>query len=336
MVCLKWLHKAKYITLWPLTPRSVNLLLTGWRKRRRYRRQLPRRPSSCWTNRTVSLYHLNRSYSTRILNLIWYNRRRAANLPSKADKDRPSSTRAAGHGGSSNTMMRLYTQDDNVGLKVLVFFSSDQNLRLTHELTKILAHRLLSEPVVVLGLSVAFVASVVCLHLANKLMRWFMKWKRMDFPEHHVPCHFAHTSSFDTSTPTHLSIKITTHWATKTLAPIHQSLGYVTGSCGFLYVISWQERKWVWFNLIQVEKRFMRPGNKYPVHQLTERCSVCYFYCIKYIDEPHLWQVSINAHLIWRNKIHCFALASRTLWWPCFIRTMTSSLVLWFAYDTYR
>lgn len=72
-------------------------------------------------------------------------------------------------------MMRLYTQDDNVGLKVLVFFSSDQNLRLTHELTKILAHRLLSEPVVVLGLSVAFVASVVCLHLANKLMRWFMK-----------------------------------------------------------------------------------------------------------------------------------------------------------------
>ncbi|EGG00175.1 uncharacterized protein MELLADRAFT_39902, partial [Melampsora larici-populina 98AG31] len=77
------------------------------------------------------------------------NRRRAANLPSKNDKDRPTSTRAAGHGGSSNTMMRLYTQDDNVGLKV--------------------------EPVVVLGLSVAFVASVVCLHLANKLMRWFMK-----------------------------------------------------------------------------------------------------------------------------------------------------------------
>ncbi|KAH9822323.1 hypothetical protein DFH28DRAFT_449426 [Melampsora americana] len=76
-------------------------------------------------------------------------RRRAANLPSKIDKDKPNSTRAAGHGGSSNTMMRLYTQDDNVGLKV--------------------------EPVVVLGLSVTFVASVVCLHLANKLMRWFMK-----------------------------------------------------------------------------------------------------------------------------------------------------------------
>ncbi|EGG09084.1 uncharacterized protein MELLADRAFT_34638, partial [Melampsora larici-populina 98AG31] len=59
------------------------------------------------------------------------------------------STRAAGHGGSSNTMMRLYTQDDNIGLK--------------------------AEPVVVLGLSVAFVASVVCLHLAGKYMRWFMK-----------------------------------------------------------------------------------------------------------------------------------------------------------------
>lgn len=75
-------------------------------------------------------------------------RRRAANLPSK-QSDRPSSTRAAGHGGSSNTMMKLYTQDDHVGLKV--------------------------EPVVVLGLSVVFVASVVCLHLANKLMRWLMK-----------------------------------------------------------------------------------------------------------------------------------------------------------------
>lgn len=75
-------------------------------------------------------------------------RRRAANLPSK-QAERPNSTRAAGHGGSSNTMMRLYTQDDHVGLKV--------------------------EPVVVLGLSVVFVASVVCLHLANKLMRWFMK-----------------------------------------------------------------------------------------------------------------------------------------------------------------
>ncbi|MBW0570487.1 hypothetical protein O181_110202 [Austropuccinia psidii MF-1] len=76
-------------------------------------------------------------------------RRRAAHLPSKNKEDRPSSTRAAGHGGSSNTMMRLYTQDDHVGLKV--------------------------EPVVVLGLSVVFVASVVCLHLANKLMRWLMK-----------------------------------------------------------------------------------------------------------------------------------------------------------------
>ncbi|KAA1068183.1 Arf guanine nucleotide exchange factor sbh1 [Puccinia graminis f. sp. tritici] len=77
-------------------------------------------------------------------------RRRAANLPSKAKQgDRPASTRAAGHGGSSNTMMRLYTQDDHVGLRV--------------------------EPVVVLGLSVVFVASVVCLHLANKLMRWLMK-----------------------------------------------------------------------------------------------------------------------------------------------------------------
>lgn len=50
---------------------------------------------------------------------------------------RPSSTRAAGAGGSSSTMLRLYT-DESPGLKV--------------------------DPVVVLVLSLVFIFSVVALH----------------------------------------------------------------------------------------------------------------------------------------------------------------------------
>ncbi|GAA97504.1 hypothetical protein E5Q_04182 [Mixia osmundae IAM 14324] len=42
-------------------------------------------------------------------------RRRAAALK---DPNKPLSTRAAGAGGSSNTMMRLYTSDDTPGLRV--------------------------------------------------------------------------------------------------------------------------------------------------------------------------------------------------------------------------
>lgn len=50
---------------------------------------------------------------------------------------RPNSTRAAGMGGSSSTMLKLYT-DESPGLKV--------------------------DPVVVLVLSVGFIVSVVALH----------------------------------------------------------------------------------------------------------------------------------------------------------------------------
>ncbi|EPQ32430.1 uncharacterized protein PFL1_00626 [Pseudozyma flocculosa PF-1] len=62
--------------------------------------------------------------------------------------NKPNSTRAAGAGGSSSTMMRLYT-DDSKGLSV--------------------------DPVVVLVLSIAFVFSVVLLHIIGKFMRWYAK-----------------------------------------------------------------------------------------------------------------------------------------------------------------
>ncbi|KAM0747283.1 hypothetical protein T439DRAFT_329032 [Meredithblackwellia eburnea MCA 4105] len=62
-------------------------------------------------------------------------RRRAAALTPK--KEDSGSLRAAGQGGSSSTMMRMYTNDDNPGLKV--------------------------DPVIVLSLAVVFVFSVVFL-----------------------------------------------------------------------------------------------------------------------------------------------------------------------------
>ncbi|SHO75915.1 Similar to S.cerevisiae protein SBH2 (Ssh1p-Sss1p-Sbh2p complex component) [Malassezia sympodialis ATCC 42132] len=65
-----------------------------------------------------------------------------------AEKNKPHSTREAGAGGSSNTMLRLYT-DDNKGLTV--------------------------DPVIVLVLSVAFVLSVVLLHILGKVARYFTK-----------------------------------------------------------------------------------------------------------------------------------------------------------------
>ncbi|KAK0539763.1 Arf guanine nucleotide exchange factor sbh1 [Tilletia horrida] len=71
-------------------------------------------------------------------------RRRAA----QQTADKPNSTRAAGAGGSSNTMLRLYT-DDNKGLSV--------------------------DPVVVLVLAVSFVFSVVALHILAKFIRVFTK-----------------------------------------------------------------------------------------------------------------------------------------------------------------
>ncbi|KIW00630.1 uncharacterized protein PV09_07825 [Verruconis gallopava] len=73
-------------------------------------------------------------------------RKAAADYKEKTANQRPSSTRAAGAGGSSNTMLKLYT-DDSPGLKV--------------------------DPVVVLVLSVGFIISVVALHIIAKLTRKF-------------------------------------------------------------------------------------------------------------------------------------------------------------------
>lgn len=64
-------------------------------------------------------------------------RKAAADLKEKKENARPNSTRAAGVGGSSSTMLKLYT-DESPGLKV--------------------------DPVVVLVLSVGFIVSVVALH----------------------------------------------------------------------------------------------------------------------------------------------------------------------------
>ncbi|TVY13116.1 Protein transport protein Sec61 subunit beta [Lachnellula arida] len=73
-------------------------------------------------------------------------RRAAADQKDKVANARPSSTRAAGAGGSSSTMLRLYT-DESPGLKV--------------------------DPVVVLVLSLVFIFSVVALHIIAKVTRKF-------------------------------------------------------------------------------------------------------------------------------------------------------------------
>ncbi|KAK4647730.1 Arf guanine nucleotide exchange factor sbh1 [Podospora pseudocomata] len=73
-------------------------------------------------------------------------RRAAADQKEKIANARPNSTRAAGAGGSSSTMLRLYT-DESPGLKV--------------------------DPVVVLVLSLVFIFSVVALHIIAKITRKF-------------------------------------------------------------------------------------------------------------------------------------------------------------------
>ncbi|KAE8451365.1 hypothetical protein EG329_003994 [Mollisiaceae sp. DMI_Dod_QoI] len=73
-------------------------------------------------------------------------RRAAADQKDKVANARPSSTRAAGAGGSSSTMLKLYT-DESPGLKV--------------------------DPVVVLVLSLVFIFSVVALHIIAKVTRKF-------------------------------------------------------------------------------------------------------------------------------------------------------------------
>ncbi|KAK0186437.1 Sec61beta family-domain-containing protein [Armillaria mellea] len=71
-------------------------------------------------------------------------RRRANNT----QVSRPNSSRAAGAGGSSNTMLKLYT-DDSPGLRV--------------------------DPFIVLMLSIAFIASIFFLHISAKVIRLFTK-----------------------------------------------------------------------------------------------------------------------------------------------------------------
>ncbi|KAF9235482.1 Pre protein translocase Sec Sec61-beta subunit [Melanogaster broomeanus] len=70
-------------------------------------------------------------------------RRRAA-----APEQKPNSSRAAGAGGSSGTMLKLYT-DDSPGLRV--------------------------DPYVVLILSLAFIGSIFFLHISAKIIRAFTK-----------------------------------------------------------------------------------------------------------------------------------------------------------------
>lgn len=62
--------------------------------------------------------------------------------------NRPNSSRAAGAGGSSSTMLKLYT-DDSPGLRV--------------------------DPFIVLVLSLSFIASIFFLHISAKIIRAFSK-----------------------------------------------------------------------------------------------------------------------------------------------------------------
>ncbi|KAH9955812.1 Pre protein translocase Sec Sec61-beta subunit [Lactifluus volemus] len=71
-------------------------------------------------------------------------RRRAA----ASQVSKPNSSRAAGAGGSSNTMLKLYT-DDSPGLRV--------------------------DPFIVLVLSLSFIASIFFLHISAKIIRAFTK-----------------------------------------------------------------------------------------------------------------------------------------------------------------
>lgn len=78
-------------------------------------------------------------------------RKTAADRAAQVANARPSSTRAAGAGGSSSTMLKLYT-DESPGLKV--------------------------DPVVVLVLSLGFIFSVVAMH--SKFFALISSKHRMD------------------------------------------------------------------------------------------------------------------------------------------------------------
>ncbi|TYJ58412.1 hypothetical protein B9479_000958 [Cryptococcus floricola] len=94
-----------------------------------------KRPSSPGTAGAASGFAVSRPHGANAV------RRRA---PAAA---RPSSTRSAGAGGSSNTMLKLYTDSGEAGLKV--------------------------DPYVVLVLSISFIASIFFLHIVAKVVRSF-------------------------------------------------------------------------------------------------------------------------------------------------------------------
>ncbi|KAJ4498824.1 Sec61beta family-domain-containing protein [Lentinula lateritia] len=75
--------------------------------------------------------------------LLLCRRRATGNQAAK-----PNSSRAAGAGGSSNTMLKLYT-DDSPGLRV--------------------------DPFIVLVLSLVFIGSIFFLHISAKVIRMFTK-----------------------------------------------------------------------------------------------------------------------------------------------------------------
>src|SRR5579863_3685245 len=80
---------------------------------------------------------------------------------------KPNSTRAAGAGGSSNTMLKLYT-DDSPGLRVYVFLNPP--FRHPRQPCRYCLH---SDPFIVLVLSLSFIASIFFLHISAKIIRAF-------------------------------------------------------------------------------------------------------------------------------------------------------------------
>lgn len=93
------------------------------------------------------------------------NRRRA---PAAA---RPSSTRSAGAGGSSNTMLKLYTDSGEAGLKVCVFYKIP--LGSSDYFSVANSTQCCSDPFVVIVLSISFIASIFFLHITAKIIRAF-------------------------------------------------------------------------------------------------------------------------------------------------------------------
>ncbi len=79
---------------------------------------------------------------------------------------KPNSSRAAGAGGSSNTMLKLYT-DDSPGLRVYV------STRLHYKWRNDIPCD--SDPFIVLVLSLSFIGSIFFLHISAKVIRAFTK-----------------------------------------------------------------------------------------------------------------------------------------------------------------